>query len=106
MRAAPIVAFAALTAGCYHYAFDMGPAAPPAGAGEVAPDAQPKATVTYSERAGTYLNGFVGTGRIDVSRYCARPVRTELRVTGLDVLLGVITLLMYTPHTLYVTCPA
>ena len=34
------------------------------------------------------------------------PVRTERRNYGVDVLLSVGTLLIYTPHTLYVTCDA
>jgi hypothetical protein len=36
--------------------------------------------------------------------YCDQPVRTELRVTAVDVLLSLVTVLIYTPHTLYVTC--
>jgi hypothetical protein len=81
--------------GCYHFSFELpraGPATP--------------ATVTYRERVPTYVNGFVGTGKVDVSRYCADPIRTELRVEAADVLLSMATLLIYTPHTLFVTCPA
>jgi hypothetical protein len=81
--------------GCYHFSFELplgAPAAPP--------------TVVYTERVPTYVNGFVGMGRVDVSRYCNSPIRTELRVTAADVFLSVITLLIYTPHTLSVTCPA
>lgn len=41
---------------------------------------------------------------MDATRYCEQPVRTELEVTLTDVLLSVVTLLIYTPHTLRVTC--
>lgn len=91
MRAAVLVA-AALAGGCYHYAFEHRAADGP--------------TVVHSKRAATYLNGLVGTGRMDPHRYCDDPIRTELRVTATDVLLSIATLLVYTPHTLYVTCPA
>ena len=47
----------------------------------------------------------IGTGKIDVTRYCPDPIRTELQVRATDVLLSMVTLLVYTPHTLYVTCP-
>jgi hypothetical protein len=33
-----------------------------------------------------------------------RDARTELRVTATDVAIGIATLLIYVPHTLYVTC--
>src|SRR5262245_11468304 len=92
-----LVVVFAVAAGCYHFSFEL-PQQPP-----VAP---PAATVTHTERVPTYVNGFVGTGRVDTSRYCANPIRTELRVTAADVLLSVATLLIYTPHTLTVTCPA
>jgi hypothetical protein len=85
--------FAALAPGCYHYAFEQAPV----------PAQQP--VETFVERRATYFNGFFGTGRVDTARYCARPVRTELRVTPTDVALSVVTLLIYTPHTLSVTCP-
>jgi hypothetical protein len=90
-------AVAVLAGGCYHFAFEQPPETPGAPA---AP------TVTYTERVPTYVNGFVGTGLVDTSRYCEHPVRTELRVTATDVLLSMATLLIYTPHTLSVTCPA
>jgi hypothetical protein len=81
------------TTGCYRYRFEQArPAAP-----------EPR-LVTYEERVPTYLNGFLGTGTLDTTRYCAQPVRTELRVSALDVLLSLGTLLIYTPHTLSVTC--
>lgn len=81
--------------GCYHFRFEQH-ASP-------VPEAR---LVTYEERVPTYLNGFLGTGTVDTRRYCERPVRTELRVSALDVLLSVGTLLIYTPHTLSVTCEA
>jgi hypothetical protein len=88
-----VAVFGVLPAGCYHFTFEQAPAPPPV------------KYVTYEERVGTYLNGFIGNGQVDTRRYCERPARTELRVTGMDVLLGAATLLIYTPHTLYVTCP-
>jgi hypothetical protein len=89
--------------GCYHYTFQQKPeSAPAAQAGR----AQARVLVTYKERTPTYLNGFVGNGEVDTTKYCDEPVRTELRVTAVDVLLSVATLLIYTPHTLYVTCEA
>jgi hypothetical protein len=91
MRTSVVVA-AALWAGCYHYAFEQRPSAGP--------------EVTYELRVPTWVNGLVGTGRVDTRRYCADPVRTELRVTATDVLLSIVTLLVYTPHTLSVTCAA
>lgn len=81
------------SSGCYHFAFEQ-ERRPTPGA----------RLVTYEERQPTYLNGFVGTGRVDTAKYCADPVKTELRVTAVDVLLSVATLLIYTPHTLSVTC--
>jgi hypothetical protein len=87
--------------GCYHFAFDLPRAGEVPRAGAASP-----ATVTYTERVPTYVNGFVGTGRVDASRYCSDPIRTELRVTAADVLLSMATLLIYTPHTLSVTCPS
>jgi hypothetical protein len=81
------------TPGCYRFAFEQ----------RVAPTPEPVAT--YVERRATYLNGLVGTGRIDTTRYCPAPVRTELRASVTDVLLSVVTLLVYTPRTLSVSCP-
>jgi hypothetical protein len=78
--------------GCYHYTFQSaGPAAEPA--------------VTYRVHRATYLNGFVGNGRVDTRQYCTNPIKTELRVTASDVAVAAATLLIVTPHTLYVTCP-
>lgn len=100
MAQATLVASIAASAGCYHYSFEHAPER-----GD--PDRPaPVRTVTYDEHVPTYLNGFVGTGTIDTRAYCEEPVRTELRVTALDVLASVGTLLIYTPHTLYVTCEA
>jgi hypothetical protein len=82
------------TSGCYRYRFELRPG----------PPQEQARLVTHEVRVPTYLNGFVGTGRVDAARYCEHPVRTELEVTATDVLLSVITLLIYTPHTLRVTC--
>jgi hypothetical protein len=92
MRAACLVL--ALCASCYRYSFEQ--RAPVTG----------EPVVVHKVRAPTYLNGLVGVGRVDVTRYCAEPLRTQLKVTATDVLLSISTLLIYTPHTLYVTCPA
>jgi hypothetical protein len=89
--------------GCYHYTWDLHSAAQP---GSATPASEPAATVTYEERSPTFFNGFVGNGRMNTARYCADPLRVELRVTAIDVLLSVATLLVYTPHTLYVVCKA
>ncbi len=88
-----LAAALAPTAGCYHYEFEQAPAAP---------DAR---TVTHTLHPATFLNGFVGEGTVDTRVYCEHPVRTELHVSAWDVLVGVATLLVYTPHTLEVTCP-
>lgn len=85
-----------LTTGCYHFAFEQA-------AADVAPNVP---TITYTEHPPTFVNGFVGTGRIDVHRYCERPIRTALHVSATDVLVSMATLLIYTPHTLEVVCPA
>lgn len=77
---------------CYHYAFE-----------QRRPDPESR-LVTHVERRPTYLNGFVGTGTVETVQFCDAPVRTELRVTAIDVLLSLATLLVYTPHTLTVTC--
>jgi hypothetical protein len=95
MKLALILCTSLLAVGCYHFSFEQNGARP---------EAPAKPEVTYKIRVPTYVNGFVGTGRVDTSRYCEEPVRTELRVTATDVLLSVATLLIYTPHTLYVTC--
>jgi Bor protein len=91
MRALAISISVALV-GCYHYEFVQRAPAP----GE--------SLVTHRERRPTWLNGLVGTGVTDTAQYCAHPVRTELRVEAIDVLVSLATLLIYTPHTLYVTC--
>jgi len=94
-RTVPWLSFL-LATGCYHFAFDQAP-----------PDVAPTTpTITYTEHPPTFVNGFVGTGRIDVHRYCDRPVRTALYVSATDVLVSMATLLIYTPHTLEVVCPA
>lgn len=86
-----VVAFGS---GCYHYAFEQHPPRDPA------------RVVVHEEHVPTYLNGFLGTGDVNVKKNCKEPVKTELRVTATDVLLSAVTLLVYTPHTLYVTCDA
>ena len=88
---APLGTLLAL-AGCYHYGFRQ--------------DAETTATVTYVEHPPTFLNGFIGTGWVDAHAHCDRPIRTELHVGATDVLVSVATLLIYTPHTLEVVCPA
>jgi hypothetical protein len=87
-----VLAIGLVASGCYHYSFEQRAPAP----GEQ--------LVRYRERRPTYLNGFVGAGEVDTAKYCADPVRTELRVRASDVLISIATLLIYTPHTLYVTC--
>jgi hypothetical protein len=89
--------------GCYHYTFQHRPESASIQGGN---QKEEKALVTYKERRPTYLNGFVGNGEIDTTKYCSEPVRTELKVTGVDVLISFGTLLIYTPHSLYVTCEA
>ena len=92
-----LIALALVTAGttsCYHFAFEQQPEAPV------------MRTVTYVDHPATFINGFVGTGRVDARAYCEHPIRTELYVGPSDVLFGVLTLLVYTPHTLEVVCPA
>jgi hypothetical protein len=88
--------------GCYHYTIDL----------RSAPEAtlnapvEHQATVTHEERAATFFNGFIGNGRINARKYCADPLRVGLRVTALDVVISMATLLVYTPHSLYVVCEA
>lgn len=93
-----VLALVLLAGGCYHYTFEQRPDERASG--------RPMETVTYVSHPHTWLNGFVGNGRMDARRFCEHPVRTELRVTARDVAIGVGTLLIYTPHTLYVTCEA
>lgn len=81
-----------LQAGCYRYSFEQ------------RSPRQPGQAITHVARRATYLNGLIGRGVLDTRKYCAAPVRTELRVTAMDVLLSAATLLIYTPHTMYVTC--
>ena len=79
--------------GCYHYAFNQ------------QPDASGP-TITYTKHPATFVNGFIGTGEVDAHAYCAHPIRTELKVGADDVLVSIATLLIYTPHTLEIVCPA
>jgi hypothetical protein len=95
-RGGPVIAFVlALPAlgGCYHFAFQQEPATN-------------RPTVTYTEHPATFVNGFIGTGVVYAGSYCPHPVRTELHVSAGDVLIAMATLLVYTPHTLEVVCPA
>jgi hypothetical protein len=92
MRGSSIALALVLASGCYHYSFEQRQPAP----GEV--------LVRHTVRVATWVNGLVGTGRVDTTQYCAQPVRTELQVRATDVLLSLVTLLIYTPHTLYITC--
>lgn len=101
-----VVAMLALS-GCYHFSFEQ--RAPSSTTFLTSSDGSivarpPPRLVTYERTVPTYINGFVGTGRIDTSQFCDHPVRTELRVNTRDVLASMFTLLTYTPHTLYVTC--
>jgi hypothetical protein len=91
MKRIILPALLALAGGCYHYTFAERPRTG-------------RPTITYSERQPTWAAGFVGHGRMDTAKYCAHPVKTEVRATALDVTLATVTLLVYTPHTLYVTC--
>lgn len=88
-----LVVVAVLATGCYRYTFEQRARAP----GEQ--------VVTHVERRPTWFNGFVGRGEVYTQKFCAHPIRTELKVNASDVLLSAVTLLIYTPHTLYVTCP-
>ncbi len=87
------LAAAVLLSGCYHFVFEQ----------TTIPDGR-VATVTYRTHRPTWLNGFVGTGRVHTDELCPHPLRTELKVTAVDVLVSAATLLIYTPHTLEVTC--
>jgi hypothetical protein len=93
MRTLSVMTAVILANSCYHYSFEQRPAAPG------------QAVTRHEVRVPTWLNGLVGTGRVDTARYCAQPVKTELQVRATDVLLSLVTLLIYTPHTLYITCP-
>jgi hypothetical protein len=79
--------------GCYRFAFEQ------------EPDTG-RATVTYTDHPATFVNGFIGTGVVDARAHCPHPIRTELHVSAVDVLVSMATLLIYTPHTLDVVCPS
>src|ERR1041384_2016697 len=85
MRWASLASAVVLAGGCYHYTFEQRQPAP--GGALIRPE----------QRVPTWLNGLVGTGRIDTTQYCAQPVRTELQVRATDVLLSLVTLLINTP---------
>lgn len=96
-------AVAALTllplAGCFHYSFVERPRVAVAG-----PITGQPQTITFSRRINSYLAGFVGRGDIDTSNFCAHPIKTDLHISGKDAALSAVTLLIYTPQTLSVTC--
>ncbi len=89
------------TGGCYHYTFEQRPMPR---AQTYGPYGRERPVVRFTERVPTWFNGFVGNGRVDTNRYCRDPISTELKVTAKDVLFSALTLLIYTPHTLTVTC--
>lgn len=97
------LALSALT-GCYHYTFDQRAEGVTLTSANGTIATERKQTVTYQQSVPTYLNGFIGNGRIDTSELCDDPIRTELRVTPADVAVSIATLFIYTPHTLSVTC--
>lgn len=93
-KCAAATAIGALLAnGCAHLAFEHRP-----------PPGDSTRLVSHVERRATFLSGLVGRQELDVGRYCANPVRTELRVTTTDALLALVTLLVYTPRTMTVVC--
>jgi hypothetical protein len=92
-RASALLLALSALSGCYRFAFAQ------------EPDTS-RPTVTYTNHPATFLNGFIGTGVVDAHVYCPHPIRTELHVSAGDVLISLSTLLVYTPHTLEVVCPA
>jgi hypothetical protein len=90
-----MLAVIGLLGGCYHYTY----VAPVATIG-------PRRTVTYKLHRAAWLNGAIGEKRVDHLPSCARPLRTEVKVTAGDAAIAASTLLIYTPRTLYVTCEA
>ena len=93
--------------GCYHFAFEQRPPTSTtfvtSSDGSISARPPPR-LVTHERTVPTYLNGFVGTGRVDTTQFCDEPVRTELRVTTGNALVSLLTVFVYTPHTVYVTC--
>lgn len=62
-------------------------------------------TADYSERKNYFFWGLAGEHRIDVTEICpAGPVQMQSIQTGVDGLLGVITLGIYAPRTARVWC--
>lgn len=92
------------SSGCYHFTFEQRERA--LSAGLTPTRGAPREEVVYQKREATYLAGFIGNGRVDTTLYCARPIRTEVKVTPTDAVLSAVTLLIYTPRTLFVTCEA
>jgi hypothetical protein len=93
VRFSAVVCFA-MTAGCYKATFYQ----------------DPKLTSgdEHEQWTNFYLFGLVGTESIDVSRYCP-PNRIAMVRTGANAgtgIVSIITLGIYTPHKVYVTCAA
>lgn len=62
-------------------------------------------TADYSERKNYFFWGLAGEHRIDVTDICPQgPVQMQSIQTGVDGLLGVITLGIYAPRTARVWC--
>jgi hypothetical protein len=88
------VACLAMTAGCYKATFYRDP--------------QLTSGDQHEEWTNFYLFGLVGTETIDVGRYCP-PNSVAMVRTGANAGTGfvsIITLGIYTPHKVYVTCAA
>ena len=88
------IAWLAATAGCYKATFYRDP--------------QVTSGDQHEEWTNFYLFGLVGSESIEVSRYCP-PNRVAMVRTGANVGTGfvsVVTLGIYTPHKVYVTCAA
>ena len=88
------VACLALTAGCYKATFYRDP--------------QVTSGDRHEEWTHFYLFGLVGSEVIDVRRYCP-PDSVAVVRTGANAgtgIISVITLGIYTPHKVYVTCAA
>jgi hypothetical protein len=93
-----------LLGGCYHVAFEQRP--PQLAAATPCPGAVgPVGETRYKMRRSTFLAGLIGTARVDTARFCNSPTRTETKATAGDTALSIVTLGIYTPRHLYVTCP-
>jgi hypothetical protein len=88
------VVWLALTAGCYKATFYRDP--------------QMTSGVAHEEWTDFFLFGLVGNEVVDVEKYCPANSVAMVR-TGANLgtgLVGVVTLGIYTPHKVYVTCAA